>query len=126
MNAMKIEINNHRKIFAIQKEFSGLFPCLKIEFHEKSNKQSGPPSHKLVKSSSKCLSECRTLHNDGTISITPQMSTGDLKQSFRDNFGLTIEVFQKTSNKTWRQIDATENIILDELNKEAAYSTPTI
>lgn len=123
---MKIEINNHRKIYAIQKEFAGLFPCLKIEFHEKPNKQSGPPSQKLVKSSSKCLSECRSLHNEGSISITPQMSTGDLKQSFRDIFGLTIEIFQKTNKNTWRQINATENIVLDELNKEAAYSNSII
>jgi hypothetical protein len=122
---MKIEINNHRKIYAIQKEFAALFPCLKIEFHEKPHTHSGPPSQKLVKSSSKCLSECRTLHNDGFISITPLMSTGDLKQSFRDSFGLTIEIYQRTG-RTWRQISVAENYILDDLNKEAAYSTPTI
>lgn len=122
---MKIEINNHRKIFAIQKEFSSVFPCLKIEFHEKPNKQGGASSQKLVKSSSKSLSECRNLHNEGFVSINPQMSVGDLKQIFRDNFGLTIEVFQKTT-KVWRQVDVTENVILDELNKEAAYSPSTI
>lgn len=123
---MKIDINNHRKIFAIQKEFATLFPCLKIEFHEKPNKQKGPPSEKLVKSASKSLSECRTMHNEGFVSITPQMSTGDLKQIFRDTFGITIEIFQKTNKNIWRQINETENIILDELNKEAAYSNQII
>ncbi|MES2565859.1 MAG: hypothetical protein V4565_03270 [Bacteroidota bacterium] len=123
---MTIEINNHRKIFAIQKEFSELFPFLKIEFHEKPNKHGGPPSLKLVKSSSKTLSDCRNIHNEGIISITPLMSTGELKQSFRDNFGLTIELSQKTSNHMWRKILADENAVLDELNKEAAYSISTI
>lgn len=122
---MKIEINNHRKIFAIQKEFAAIFPCLKIDFHEKPNKQGGAPSHKIVKSGSKTLSECRNLHNEGFVSITPQMSVGDLKQIFRDNFGLTIEVSQKTNN-IWRQISVNENAILDELNKEAAYSASLI
>ncbi len=121
---MKIEINNHRKIFAIQKEFHASFPGLKIEFHEKPNKQNGPASENLVKSSSKTLAECRTLHNEGYISIHSQMTIGDLKQNFRDNFGLTIELFQKTEDKTWRKIPVTEKVILDELNKETEYLNP--
>lgn len=123
---MKIEINNHRKIYAIQKEFNASFPGLKIEFHEKPHKKDGPPSEKLVKSSSKTLAECRTLHNEGFISIHQQMTTGDLKQCFRDNFGLTIEVFQKTENNTWRKIPITEKSILDELNKETEYLNSAI
>lgn len=121
---MKIEINNHRKIFAIQKEFNTYFSGLKIEFHEKPHQQGGPPSEKIVKSSSKTLAECRTLHNEGFISIHSQMTTGDLKQRFRDNFGLTIELFQKTDDGSWRKIPMTEKSILDELNKETEYLNP--
>ncbi len=121
---MKIEINNHRKIFAIQKEFTSFFPGLKIEFHEKPNKQNGPASEKLVKSSSKTLAECRSLHNEGFISIHAQMTTGDIKQLFRDNFGLTIELFQKGEEHSWRKIPVTEKAILDDLNKETEYLNP--
>ena len=123
---MKIEINNHRKIFAIQKEFCASFPGLKIEFHEKPHKQGGPPSEKLVKSNSKTLAECRSLHNEGFITIHSQMTTGDVKQMFRDGFGLTIELFQKTENKSWRKIPITELSILDNLNRETEYLKPIV
>lgn len=123
---MKIEINDHRKIFAIQKEFSASFPGLKIEFHEKPNKKDGPASEKLVKSSSKTLIECRTIHNEGFISIHAQMTTGDLKQCFRDNYGITIELFQKSENKSWRLIPITEKSVLDELNRETEFLNTVI
>lgn len=118
---MKIEINNQRKIFAIQKEFCASFPGLKIEFHEKPNKQGGPPSEKLVKSNSKTLAECRSLHNEGFLSIHSLMTTGDVKQMFRDNFGLTIEIFQKTEDNSWRIIPVKERSILQDLTRETEY-----
>ncbi|MDF2449047.1 MAG: hypothetical protein K0R26_1551 [Bacteroidota bacterium] len=122
---MKIEINNHRKIYAIQKEFSGLFPFLKIEFHEKPHTNGGPASEKIVKSGGKTLAECRNTHMSGHLTITPNMTSGDLKQCFRDTFGLTIELFQKVKKNGWRKIDVSENETLDNLNKEVAFSGTT-
>ncbi|MBC7695651.1 MAG: hypothetical protein H7141_09415 [Burkholderiales bacterium] len=54
------------------------------------------------------------------------MTIGDLKQNFRDNFGLTIELFQKTEDRSWRKIPVTEKVILDELNKETKYLNNSI
>ncbi|MEO6883913.1 MAG: hypothetical protein ABI199_07800 [Bacteroidia bacterium] len=114
---MKIEINNRRKVFAVQEEFNHFFPNLKIEFYEKSNKSGGSPSEKLEKQSSKTLEECRTMHNDGFITISQEMSVGELKQRFRDVYGLSIDVLKKTSNNLWDQSPAYEKSILEYLNK---------
>ncbi len=92
---MKITINDHRKIFAIQEEFNNLFPNLIIEFHAKASKGGGSPSEHLIKHN-KILGECRTEHNKGTITITPNMMVSELKQDFSDVYGLTVEVFQKS------------------------------
>jgi non-canonical (house-cleaning) NTP pyrophosphatase len=97
---MKIEINNRRKIFAIQEEFSTNFPNLKIEFYAKPSKSGGAPSPKLVRHSSKTLKECRSISEEGTIEILPSMNISELKDSFRNTYGLSVEIFQKAENES--------------------------
>ena len=114
---MKIQINDHRKILAIQKEFSTLFPWLKIEFFNKPHKvKGGSPLSQLV-SSSKTLGECRTVHNSGVITIVPGMTVADLEQSFRDVYGLSIQIFRK-SGKTWLETTVTDTWTLEKQNQQ--------
>ena len=119
---MKVEINNNRKIFAIQEEFNTLFPDLKIEFHEKPSSPGGPSSKKLVKSSNKTLAEYRAVHNSGSITILPGMTLGELKQNFGDVYGLTIDIFKKPVNNKGDRLLVSEKTILEELNKDVAHS----
>ena len=115
---MKIEINNDRKIFAIQEEFNNSFPNFKIAFHEKPHTHDGPASEKLVKSSSKTIAECRAIRNSGSITITQGMTVGQLKQHMVDIFGLTIEVFQNTEDGNQNESPLDETTILEELITE--------
>jgi hypothetical protein len=96
---MEIIINDQRKIFAVQKEFSDMFPYLKLEFYSKSNKGVGAPSAKLMKHISKTIGESRTIHSSGHIKIQPHMTVDELEQSFRDVFGLSVQVFRKFADK---------------------------
>jgi len=93
---MKIDINNNRKIFAIQEEFSTVFPALEIEFYAKPSKQGAAPSKNLIRHSSKTLKECRAVSYDGTIEILPTMDPADIKENFRDIFGLSVEIVKKS------------------------------
>ena len=95
---MKIVINNNRKIFAIQEEFSKAFPGLKIVFFAKPSKPGAAPSKKLVRHSSKTLQECRAISKEGTIEILPSMNISELKEHFRDVYGLSVEIFQKAKD----------------------------
>jgi len=90
---MKIVINNNRKIFAIQEEFSKMFPGLNIEFCAKPSRPGASPSKKLIRQSSKTLQDCRAISKEGTIDILPSMNVSDLKENFRDVYGLSIEIF---------------------------------
>ena len=112
---MKISINDHRKIFAIQKEFSALFPYLKIEFFSKPHKQGGASAKKLIKHPSKLLGECRTVHNKGTITVSSEMTVAELEQHFNDVYGLSIQIFRKSGN-AWLETTFTNNWSLEKQN----------
>ena len=116
---MQITINDQRKIFAVQKEFSEMFPQLKLEFYSKSNKEGGTPSAKLMKHISKTIADCRTIHSSGAITIQPQMTVGELEQSFRDIYGLAAQVFRR-SGDNWIETTETDDWTLEKQNKPGA------
>ncbi len=113
---MKIAINDRRKIQAIQESFSEMFPYLKIEFFSKPYKSGDPSPKKFMKSSSKTIGECRTVHSNGTMTILPNMTVTDLVDGFSETFGLSVQVFRK-SGKIWLETSATVNWTLDNENK---------
>jgi len=114
---MEITINDNRKIFAIQKEFSDMFPFLKLEFYSKPHKSGGAPSTKPMKHISKTIAECRTIHSSGFITIQPQMTLGELEQGFRDVYGLSTQVFCKSGNE-WQETTGTDDRTLEKQNEE--------
>ena len=115
---MKIVINNNRKIFAIQEEFNALFPALKIVFHAKPSSAGGVPSPKIVMHSSRTLQDCRSIFREGTIEILPTMNISDLKGNLRDIFGLSAEIYRKTSNVENEEV-LSDQQTLEALNKQS-------
>jgi hypothetical protein len=95
---MKITINDHRKLFAIQREFQDAFPEFKIEFFGKPAKAGGEPSNKIVAEEAKTVGDCRLSHKKGMLTIQSSMTVSDLKQTFSDVFELTIQVLKKSGN----------------------------
>jgi hypothetical protein len=116
---MKITINDNRKIFAIQEEFSKLFPYLKLEFFSKPHAAGGGSPKKLVKHNSKTLEECRTIHTEGNITITPNMTVADLEQAFADVYGLSVQVFRQ-SGRVWLETTVTDGWTLQEQDKQGS------
>jgi hypothetical protein len=112
---MKIQINDHRKIFTIQEEYSKLFPRLKIEFLGKPNKVGSSPSQKIC-SASKTLGDCRLKHTEGELTITPSMTVADLKQILGDKYGLSIIIFCQSGNE-WIETTDNNKLSLQEQNE---------
>ena len=113
---MKIIINDHRKIFAVQEEFSNFFPYLKIVFHARPAKKGAAPSGKIVSAPSKTLGECRLQHNKGTITISPEMTVAELENHFSDIYGLDVSIYRQ-SGKAWLETSATDSWTLAQQNK---------
>lgn len=114
---MKVTINDKRKIFAIQESFNALFPYLKLEFFSKPHRPGGATSKKYIKNNTKTLGECRTVHNSGTLTITPHMTVSELEQRFRSIYGLGVQVFRK-SGKLWLETTVTDGWTLEEQNNQ--------
>lgn len=114
---MEITINDRRKIYSIQKEFNKEFPYLKIEFFSKPSKAGGAASRKLIKTNSKSIAECRTIHNNGKLEVTPQMTVNELEQHLMDEYGLSVQVFRK-SGTVWLETTVTDGWTLEEQNKQ--------
>ena len=95
---MKIVINSNRRIFAIQEEFSKMFPNLEIFFYAKPSNPGGVHSTKLVTKSSKSLKDCRAIHEEGIIEILPTGTISELKSNFNNVYGLSVEIFPKSIN----------------------------
>lgn len=110
-----IQINDSRKVYTIQNEFSKLFPNLKIEFYSKPHKSGGAPSRRMVKSSSKTIGECRTEHNDGEMTISPNMTISELESYFANSYGLGIKVTAK-EGKSWIEPKNINKLSLNEQN----------
>ncbi len=115
---MKIEINNHRKTFAIQQEFNHDYPNLRMEFYEKPSKRGGPSSSKLVKGS-KNLSECRTIPASGFISILSGMTVGELKQNFNDVYGLKIDIYQLAGQNNQDESPVNDSTVLSDYTMQS-------
>lgn len=113
---MKIAINDHRKIFAIQEEFNTAFPNLKLEFYSKSHQSTGASEKEFIKHSIKTLGECRTIHEDGNITITPNITVMNLKENFSNIYGLGVQVYKK-SGTNWLETIETSGLSLEEQNK---------
>ena len=114
---MKITINDHRKIHAIQEEFTNAFPYLKIEFFAKPHTSGGQSAKSLMKQSSKTLGECRTVHNKGEITISPEMTVDELEQRFMDVYGLSTQIFRKSGN-VWLETTVTDGWTLAKQNSQ--------
>jgi hypothetical protein len=106
---MKIQINDHRKIFAIQEEFNKFYPNLKIEFLGKPSKVGNPPSEKQVKGV-KTLGDCRVVHNKGELTLSAAITISDLKQTLADSYGLSAVFFRRLGDKWIETTDNTSSI----------------
>jgi hypothetical protein len=114
---MQITINDNKKIAAIQEEFNVAFPYLKLEFFSKSHQPGDGSAKKFLKQNNKTLAECRIIHNEGKIKITPKTKVGDLEQQFSTVFGLGVQIFRK-SGKVWLETTVTDAWTLEEQNQQ--------
>jgi hypothetical protein len=109
-----MQISDHRKIVEIQEEFNSLFPYLRLQFFARSNKANGPSSDKLVRHT-KTMGECRTIHKEGNVTISPFMKVSELEDVFRDVYGLEVQVLRR-SGKAWLASTLTDAWTLEEQN----------
>lgn len=112
---MNIKIHASRPLAEIKEEFSMMFPYLKLEFFRLPHRDLEPTSKKAMIKGSPVVGEVRELDYDGELEITSGMKVDELENSFRDDFGLNVQVFRK-SGHVWLETSSTDKMTLEEQN----------
>lgn len=122
---MQIEIKDIKTISSLQEEFNALFPYLKIEFFTRVHDIGAPSPKKLIRHANKTIGECRTVHTEGNIIISPLSTVAQLEQSFRTIYGLSVQVFRRSGN-VWLETTVTDSWTLADQNEQGESLTKYI
>lgn len=113
---MKLEINSDRLIREVQTDFNQAFPFLKIEFfHRPAGGQQSSSSRKMIAATHK-IQEAGKQSVDGAVELVDEMTVAQLEKFFREQLGLSIQVFRKSGN-VWLETTMTDNWTLRQQNE---------
>lgn len=112
-------ITEDKTIGQIKKEFSEKFPVLKLEFYNKSHKKGEGSSFKDTLDETATISQIRTVHNEGDISIRKDQKVSTLEQNFLKSYGLNVQVFYQKGD-IWLQTSASDHWTLAKQVEKAA------
>ena len=111
---MKIFLSSESTLRDVNKEFQGLFPCLKMEFYRH--------DHRFGETSffDQRLSSREPLKNisdrvPGFINIDPMDSVAEVEQRFQTKFGLPVQIFRRAGD-VWVETVQTDNLTLQKQN----------
>ena len=110
----KIEISNNRKIEDIQDEFNEFFPHLRMEFYSNASL-----SFELNEREDPTISTYRTNSKNGYLFLHDDLTVENIKSIMFDEFGLLIDIFQKTDINQWSSQPKSEFQLLREIDFEA-------
>ena len=109
---MILYISSYKKISDIQEDFNAAYPFLKIEFYQTAGKPGSAVRQKLNKTSSLAIAG---MWAAGELEIYDTMTVGQLEKTFRDKFGITVQVSRK-SGTLWLETTMTDNWTLKQQN----------
>lgn len=109
---MILYISSYKTISDIQEDFNAAYPFLKIEFYQTAGKPGLAGRQKLNKTSSLATTGMRA---EGELEINDTMTVGQLEKTFRDKFGITVQVSRK-SGTLWLETTMTDNWTLKQQN----------
>ncbi len=115
LSTMNLHIAPNRSINQIQEEFNRTFPYLKLEFFYKKSGKSNYSVSQLV-SPTKNLGELHKSIIEGDIEIGDEIKVIDLENTFRNEFGLAVQVFRQ-SGSIWLETTFTDSWTLYQQNK---------
>jgi len=114
---VEITIDDNLTIEAIQKEFSGAYPFLKIEFVSPSLKKTKAIAGSELFLPQRKLVTVRDKHTSGKISIDPERHVREVLDELEQTFGLSAKIFRKFGNM-WIEAGLTDHWTLALQNSE--------
>ena len=116
-----MDIDRQKTISDIKREFSELFPGLKIEFFDQPHaKSEGSPAEHQFPDDLK-LENISHDEREGQLTITPEMKVAELEKALAEEFGLYAQVYRR-SNRLWLQTASTDDWTLEVQNRKGLRS----
>lgn len=111
---MKLVINPTRLISDMQRDFSEMFPFLRLEVFLRRSRQVN--ENKRIISGDKRIGDAQSIPADGSIDIREDMKVQDLERAFLTDFGLNVQVLRCSGN-LWLQTTMTDSWTLRQQNE---------
>jgi hypothetical protein len=113
---MHLYIAANRLIGDVQKEFTDIFPFLKLEFFDNKSFARSDFTAQQIISSSRLIGNGQMGIKNSNIEINGEMKVSELENIFRDKYKLAVQVFRKSCN-LWLETTMTDNWTLSQQNK---------
>lgn len=123
---MELQVQSNRHIWEIQQDFNKGFEYLKLEFFSKPHSANQPSPVKKMVSNQSYIKDLVKAPINSTVAIDENMSVTSLEKLFRDELGLSIQVFRKSGN-IWLETTMTDSWTLKQQNdhgKEITVGAP--
>lgn len=114
---MFLEINGERLISEIQKDFSTVFPFLKIEFFRNGNtRRDRYPVNRLIPHNRHLKDAWFWKKDKGLLEFSDDTSVTGFENAMMDEFGLSAQVFRRSGN-LWLETTMTDSWTLKQQNE---------
>ncbi len=105
---MQIKLKLETTIEEIQKQFTSLFPHLKLGFFRDLNQDQILTANELIRNDKLKISELSDIAISGTLEIDPLQTIIDFEKSILSQYGLQVQVFRKSGN-AWLVTTSTDS-----------------
>jgi len=113
---MYLSIYGERLITDVQRQFASAYPFLKIEFFKNGDALKAlNPRHKQIAHNLKLKDAWSPQKAEGDLLIDDVMTVSDLESTFKEQYGLTAQVFRRSGN-IWLETSITNGWTLKRQN----------
>ena len=120
---MIIHIHDNLTISDLQERFTKCFPNLKIEFYSKPHQYKELTAENFMYKGDELIGNLKIDFDQGELEIKSWDKAFNLEKSFRDDFGLNVQIF-RNANAKWLQTSETDKYTLSELNEMSQQAMP--
>ncbi|HEU4556168.1 MAG TPA: hypothetical protein VFS25_25195 [Chitinophaga sp.] len=115
---MLLQISDNKTISMVQRDFSGYFPFLKIEFFDEPHKkmEGSKEIHRLREE--ELIGHIRQRHNTGMLEIHPLHTPYYIEKQLKNRYGLYVQVY-RIGPDGWIQTAGSDLVTLGEQNEIA-------
>ena len=112
---MMIQITTDRLIEDVQKDFSYVFPYLKIEFFRKGTRYRQNKDKTISLPVTQTIGSVFKNNRKGNVDITPVMTVRELERNCDDQFGIMVQLYRR-SGTLWLETSMTDTWTMEQQN----------